>query len=77
MVAGYSSSPLFMFNEDGTSEKVWGLDFNEVGGAVSDNAGPLLCGLGEWIVKDPERLAGIVGTYISEILELLNPDAFR
>ncbi|HHU85008.1 MAG TPA: hypothetical protein GXZ23_07580 [Clostridiales bacterium] len=76
MVAGYSSSPLFMFNEDGTSEKVWGLDFNEVGGAVSDNAGPLLCGLGEWIVKDPERLAGIVGTYISENIGIIacNPD---
>ena len=76
MIAGYSSSPLVQYNEDGTTERVWGLNVDEVMATVLSKAADIALGLGSWILYSPDYLAKVVGEALPEVIGFMrcNPD---
>lgn len=76
IVAGYSSSELVLVNDDGTEEKVWHPDMNNVLKLVLQNIAKIGIGLGDAVWGEPEYLASLVGEKVVDMLGVvaLNDD---
>lgn len=77
IVAGYSSSSLYMDNgESELGEKIWGVNPDEILAAVLSNLAQLGRGLGELAFKRPEYLVDVAGQAIVDMYGDMayNPD---
>ena len=76
MVAGYSSSSLYIGDSPETGEVIWGLNMDEVLDRVLNNIVELGVGLGAMTVGNAEIIAETVGREINDLFEKMrcNPD---
>lgn len=70
LVPGYSSSQLEKINDDGTTEQVWGVDFEAVGAKVLERIGEIGLGLGLAASgKDAKYIADVVASEADQFLD--------
>lgn len=76
MVAGYSSSSLYIGDSPETGEVIWGLNMDEVLDRVLKNIAELGIGLGAMTVGNAEIIAATLGREINSLFEKMrcNPD---
>ena len=69
MVPGYSSTNLFVKNEDGSmGEKLWGIGVDDIVPLVLQHIAEIGIGLGKAVFNDPQYLADLVGENIVGLL---------
>lgn len=86
MVAGYSSSSLFVENEDGSRRQIWGLDMDAILGTVLSKIAQIGIGLGKLAFGKADYIAKTVGEEVvnfcgdmrcnpdgSSVLKVVNP----
>lgn len=71
MVAGYSSSNLFLQSESG-DQKIWGVDFQQIGQKVLQNIARIGRGLGELAFGHPEYISSIVGESLLDLYGVMS-----
>ena len=76
IVAGYSSSSLYLNTEDGGKEKVWGVNVDDILQEVLHHIAEVGIGLGALSVGKTDYLADVVGAGAVELYDVLacNPD---
>lgn len=76
IVPGYSSSNLIRTNENGETDQVWGLPWDQVIELVLSKLAQLGIGLGSAVFNQPDYLAKLLGTEVDKLLDGLkcNPD---
>lgn len=67
IVAGYSSSSLYLNDDNGEQTKIWGVDMEKIMSLVLQNIARIGRGLGELAFGKPETVADIVGGAIVDM----------
>lgn len=76
MVAGYSSSSLYVGDSPETGERIWGLNMDDILNRVLNNIVELGVGLGTMSFDDAEMIAETLSVEMNELFEKMrcNPD---
>lgn len=76
LVPGYASSPLFLTNDDGSTEQAWGVDFDEIKNQVLTHIADIGLGLGALGAGEAKYIGETVGKAVVEMYGDLayNPD---
>lgn len=67
LVPGYASSPLFLTNDDGSTEQAWGVDFDEIKNQVLTHIADIGLGLGALGTGEAKYIGETVGKAVVEM----------